>query len=80
MGTDNNDVYFIYHLPKCAGGTVEKFLENKFENSYIRPERRKSPQIYFSNRTYTLPKNLDISKIRFVSGHFFGDSLIKIFS
>ena len=72
------DVYFLVHVPKCAGTTVEAFVTANFPRAAIAPLKRRSPGRWFSTY-YEIPRNADFGTIEFVMGHYFGRSIGRHF-
>lgn len=73
-------VWFLVHVPKCAGSTVEGHVRKQLPPPQLLvPGRRKAPARYFSRPYYTVPAQQDLTQVRAVIGHFFGRSLMRHF-
>ena len=91
--TKSKDVYFMLHIPKCAGRTCAYFIASNFGeinnnrtefegkysgNKVFSPTKRKSPYRYFGKR-YNWTHTIDTDSKDFVIGHHITKSLIKKF-
>ncbi|WP_319497084.1 hypothetical protein [uncultured Cohaesibacter sp.] len=78
-GERTSHVYFAYHVPKCAGSSIDYYIAQNFGDQFLRPARLKAPRIHFSSRNYQQPEMGALEGIRFVSGHWIGRSLEACF-
>lgn len=70
--TENPTVYFLYHVPKCAGRTIELHIAGAMPPSSVyRPLKPRG----FSRLHARQYKDLDTSGIRVVEGHYVGSSI-----
>src|SRR5262249_45127184 len=80
MGTEPEaPVYFILHLPKTAGSTIEVHLEEYCPSGTLwRPKPAPRRQRLIGQR-YDLRDLPDMRRVRVVVGHYVGRSLEKYF-
>ena len=71
-------VNFLIHVPKCAGSTVESFVDRYFGDHAISPVKQRSPRRWVGPY-YQLPAGVDFGKVEFVMGHYFGRSIARYF-
>ena len=67
-------VYFLVHVPKCAGTTVEAYVTRRFADAILLPTRRRSPRRHFGPK-YVLPEAIEFDRVEFVIGHNFTRAL-----
>jgi hypothetical protein len=72
-------VHFVYHVPKCAGLTIDRHLASALPNSYYRLKKRRGVGRLFKSR-YDLAGMPDPRKTKAVGGHFLGTSLEALFA
>ena len=71
----NVPVHFIYHVPKCAGQTIDGHFSSVLPGSaYYRTIKRRGPGRFLFTR-HDLSKLADASRTRIVTGHYLGVSL-----
>ena len=71
-------VHFLIHVPKCAGTTVETFVNRHFGERAISPVKQKSPNRWVGP-FYRLPDRVHFDRVEFVMGHYFGRSIARYF-
>jgi hypothetical protein len=75
---DAQPVHFVYHVPKCAGRTIDRHLERLLGNpAYHRTRKRRG-----LGRFVTRYDSLDLPnprRAKVVSGHFLGISIDPLF-
>lgn len=68
-------VYYLFHVPKCAGRTIDRHLSlYAQEGRYFRAKKRKGLSRLFSPR-HTLAGMPDPRQLNAVSGHYLGASV-----
>jgi len=73
-------VHLIYHVPKCAGQTIDRHLAAALPaNAYYRTRKRKGFRRFLFTR-HDLGKMPDPTQTRVVGGHFLGISLEPLFA
>lgn len=77
---DSPPVYFAYHVPKCAGRTIDRHLATNLpDDAYFRIRKRKGASRFLLPR-YELCGMPHPSRLRAVGGHFLGMSLESLFT
>jgi hypothetical protein len=77
-GVRTAPVHFVYHVPKCAGRTIDRHLALSLPQSAYHRLRRRRGLGRFVTR-YDRPDNPDPSAVRVVSGHYLGTSVDPFF-
>jgi len=73
-------VHFIYHVPKCAGQTIDGHLAGVLSsNAYYRTRKRKGVSRFWLDR-HDFRKMPGPDQIRVVGGHFLGVSIEPLFT
>ena len=73
-------VHFIYHLPKCAGQTIDRHLAAALSaNAYYRTRKRRGFGRFLFTR-HDFGKMPDPNQTRVVGGHFLGISVEPLFA
>lgn len=73
-------VHFIYHLPKCAGQTIDRHLAAVLSgNAYCRTRKRRGFGRFLFTR-HDFGKIPDPNQTRVVGGHFLGISVEPLFA
>ena len=73
-------VHFVYHVPKCAGQTIDGHFSSLLPKSaYYKTAKRRGPGRFLFTR-HDLGKLTDPSGTRVVVGHFLGVSLDAYFA
>lgn len=73
-------VHFIYHVPKCAGQTIDGHFSSVLPRAaYYKTAKRRGPGRFLFTR-HDLSKLADPSGTRIVAGHFLGVSLDDVFA
>lgn len=73
-------VHFIYHVPKCAGQTIDGHFSTVLPNSaYYKTAKRRGPGRFVFTR-HDLSKLADPRGTKLVAGHFLGVSLDAYFA
>lgn len=71
-------VYFLFHVPKCAGRTIHEHLAAHMPNGgYLRAKKRYGARRLFSTR-YELDETAGSSQLRALGGHYLGQSLERM--
>jgi hypothetical protein len=66
-------VFYLAHVPKCAGQTVERYTEQILPPEAILRPKKAAPVVrYLTGRGWRRPPGLDPAAVRVVSGHFMG--------
>jgi hypothetical protein len=77
-GTTGDPVYFLFHVPKCAGRTIHEHLAaHTPPGSYLRAKKRYGASRFFSTR-YELDSTVDAAELRALGGHYLGQSLERL--
>jgi hypothetical protein len=72
-------VFYLAHVPKCAGQTVERFTEAVLPPEAILRPRKAAPVVrYLTGRGWRAPAVLDPAAVRVISGHFFGRDIGRL--
>jgi len=71
-------VHFVYHVPKCAGRTIDRHLAHSLPSSYYLRLRRRRGLGRFVTR-YDGADVPNPNTIRVVSGHYLGTSVDPLF-
>jgi hypothetical protein len=71
-------IHFVYHVPKCAGQTIDRHLASVLPGSYYRLKKRRGAGRLFKSR-YDLAGMPDPQTTSAVGGHFLGISLEALF-
>jgi hypothetical protein len=75
FGARRKPAYFLFHVPKCAGRTIDRHLASyAAENSYLRAHKRHG-LARLMHGAATLPDVKISDDIKAVAGHFLGVSL-----
>ena len=73
-------VHFIYHVPKCAGRTIDRHLASVLPpDAYCRTARRRGIGRFLATR-HNYPHTPDPKQTRVVGGHFLGRSIEPLFA
>jgi hypothetical protein len=75
---DGRAVQFIYHVPKCAGQTIDRHLSALLPNAYHRLRKRRGLGRLF--RRYDLVRMPNPEATKALGGHFIGISLEPLFA
>lgn len=74
-GGEDSPVYYLFHVPKCAGRTIDRHLSlYAQEGRYFRAKKRKGFGRLFSPR-HALSGMPDPSQLNAISGHYLGASV-----
>jgi hypothetical protein len=66
-------VFYLAHVPKCAGQTVERTMEAVLPPEAILRPKKAAPVVrYMTGRGWRRPVSLVPGSVRTISGHFFG--------
>lgn len=77
-GTNTQSVHFVYHVPKCAGRTIERHLASSLPpKAYHRLRRRRGLGRLVTG--YDVSRLPDLDETRVVSGHHLGISFDRLF-
>ncbi|MEG6508286.1 sulfotransferase family 2 domain-containing protein [Methyloligella sp. 2.7D] len=78
QNASSEPLYFLYHVPKCAGRTIDRHLGTFApEGSYYRSRKRKGPTRFFRTR-YSLAGMPHPAGLKAISGHYIGTSLENV--
>jgi hypothetical protein len=77
-GSIGHPIHFVYHVPKCAGQTIDRHLASVLPGSYYRLKKRRGLGRLFQSR-YELAGMPDPQTASAVGGHFLGVSLAARF-
>jgi hypothetical protein len=74
-GANYVPVHFIYHVPKCAGQTIDRHFSSLLpETAYYKTAKRRGPGRFLFTR-HDSSKLTDPHETKIVAGHFLGVSL-----
>ncbi|MDJ0513778.1 MAG: hypothetical protein QNJ62_10085 [Methyloceanibacter sp.] len=77
-GANTPPVHFVYHVPKCAGRTIERHLANALPpGAHLRLRRRRGLGRLVTG--YDVSRLQDLEETRVVSGHHLGMSFDGLF-
>lgn len=77
---DPQPVYFVHHVPKCAGRTIDRHLATALPaGSYFRTRKRRGPSRFLLPR-YDLSGMSQPNQVVAVGGHFLGVSIQALFA
>lgn len=72
-------VFVVLHVPKCAGRTIERHMEAHLAERECWVTRERQVRLpYLSPRRYLMRESSKLPDVRFVSGHYVGQSLEKL--
>ena len=72
-------VFLAVHVPKCAGSTIERHMGRHLAAEVRWITRKRSPRLPIAwGRPYTMRGAPDLSRVRFISGHYVGRSLERL--
>jgi hypothetical protein len=72
-------IYFLFHVPKCAGRTIDRHLAiYSPRNSYFCPKKRRGIARFFAPR-HNLSGMPEPAELRAIGGHMLGCSLERSF-
>lgn len=74
-------LHVLVHVPKCAGRTIERHLEQHLGDRLWMPEKRsRNFPIDFLGRKYARTPTPELERVAAVSGHFIGRSIEDLFA
>lgn len=72
-------VFLAVHVPKCAGSTIERHMLRHLPTEEYWITHKRSPRLPLPwGRPYTMRGAPEVSRVRFISGHYVGHSLERM--